>query len=89
MFIWALLIAILVAHWLSKDLNSWLPSWKRRQNFWLLELIYMGLNVVAPFFLLISLVTLQFHWKAICIGVWLYLVAFLFKKAIWCLAYKL
>lgn len=87
MFIGAILIAIWCAWGCFRWLNEWLPKWIVRQNFWLVEFLYRFLNVVAPMFLLYSLLAFKFHLPSIIIWIILYASAYFVKKITWKNAY--
>lgn len=88
MFLWALFIALLCAWGFTVGINYGLPKWISQQNFGLVEGLYRGLNIIAPFFLLYSLTSLQFHFVSIAIGMLLYGMAYGVKQLAWNTAYK-
>lgn len=85
----ALLTWIFTVEWMSKSINHWLPRWKQAQNLWLIDWFYRILRMIAPRFLFCSLSMVKFNIGAICVGLILYLAAYLVKKITWSSAYNL
>lgn len=82
------LIAILSVNGCFHWINYWLPNYIIEQNFWLVELLYRLLRIIAPICFMYSMVTLTWHRPTILSGGVLYLLAFWIKKLARHLAYK-
>lgn len=87
MLVGGILMAILCAWGCFRWLNEWLPNWIIRQNFWLIEFLYRFLNVLAPIFLLYSLLAFKIHLPSIVVWIVLYVCAHFVKKITWDKAY--
>lgn len=88
MVIWYVIVAILVADACFNWINSGLPKSVSEQNFWLVDIFYRWLRVVAPRCLMYPIVAMTWHWPLILSSVVLYLLAFGIKKLTRHLAYK-
>lgn len=82
------LVWVLAANWCFEWINEGLPNYVPTQNFWLVEVFYRFLRVVAPMCFLYPLTTLTWHWPTILIGTSLYLLAFAIKKIARALSYE-
>lgn len=89
MILGVLFVMILSANWCFQWINHNVPNWIAQQNFWLVDFIYRAIRVIAPMFLLFSLVIVDLHIPSLVIGIVMYLLAFWIKRLIWYLAYNI
>ena len=82
------LVWVLAANWCFHWINYWLPEYVVEQNFWLIDMLYRLLNIIAPICFMYTMVTFDWHWPTILMGSFLYLCAFIIKKIARHLAYK-
>ena len=87
--IWALVVAILCVLGWFKSINEWLPRHKHMKDLIRAELIYRGMRVIAPLFLMYSIVNLKLARGQLLICAVLYGVAYAFKKMVWSLEYNI
>ena len=88
MILSVVLTAILVVEWCFKWINNGLPTYIPTQNFWLVDIFYRLLRIVAPCLLLHSLAIVSFHRPTIIVGAVLYLTAYGIKRLTRHLAYE-
>lgn len=88
-FFVAIILAIAITYFGGEWINSWLPVWKCKKNFWLTEILYRVMRCVACYFLVLSILQLHWNWEAIMIWLVLFGIAYGVKKLTRYLAYDL